>query len=284
MNLIAIKVKDGYYVSDNVKDESYFYTKIFSNKYDVEILKTFHKDWGLCKDLPKLVFNKKPDQNLNPRWELKQGFPESELTPKILSSEPDHDIRGLYTYCVDKIEGEEYSEEIVVEVIAEQDDFEIKQLSYNVSHNLIDRITTPSILLVNKATKIGCDESYKIIREFVKANINPLCAKITSDYDFHFAVSKIISHKPEEYLANISHTKKTKYETRYRRERTVKILDLQTKGNSFSGSSFAPEFQGKNYDDCMSKLNEYLDNLKVDITTPTKECEHCNGTGIEIPS
>ena len=29
-------------------------------------------------------------------------------------------------------------------------------------------------------------------------------------------------------------------------------------------------------------FGEYLDNLKIEITTPLEECEHCNGTGLKI--
>lgn len=284
MDLIAIKTNKGYYVSDNIKDESYFNTRIFSNKYDVEITKTYHKDWGFCEKLPSLIYKKEQDTYINKRWELKAGFPESELTPKVIYKQPDGDIYGLYLFKQDEVKGKEFTENITVEIIVEQNDFEIKQTSINVSYNLIDRICTPSILLVNKATKISSVESFKIIRTFVKANLDAKCAKITSDYDFHFKVEKLISHVPEEYRRDISGTrsKKAKYVTDYRRYRTVKILGIYTPGSNYSDSILSPEFSGGNYDDCMLNLNYYLEKLRIEITTPLTECPHCNGTGIQL--
>lgn len=283
IDLIAIKTSKGYYISDNIEDSSYFNTRIFSNKYDVRVTKTYHKDWGFCEKLPSIIYKKEPNTYTNKRWELKAGYPESELIPKVMYEKPDDEIYGLYISKSDVVEGRESEEPTNVEIIVEQDDFEIKQVSSFVSHNLIDRITTPSVLLATKATKISSDESFKIIREFVKRNYNSSCVRITSDYDFHFQVNRIIKHEPEEYKKDISNyrSKKSKWVIDYRRQREIKLLELQlTKGN-YNGASFAPEFTGINYDDCISKLNKYLEKLRIEVTTPLEECPHCKGLGIK---
>lgn len=276
MNLIAIKTLKGYYVSDNVDDKSYFTSDIMAYLYDVRLQKTYHKEWFSCEALPTVVYKKHPSKYINSRWELKDGYAESKLTPKLMTEVPDEEISALYEYRSEKIEGLPYEEIVETTVIVEQTEFEIRQIEYNVSHNLIDKITTPSVLLVNKATKISSVESFAIIRAFVKKHIDKKCAVIHSDYDFKLKVDKIVYHEPEEHKSLI----RGRRVVEYRRNRFVTILELETNNNG--RVSNAPAFEGINYDDCIDNLNKYLEWLRIEITTPLTECPYCKGSGIVI--
>jgi hypothetical protein len=91
--------------------------------------------------------------------------------------------------------------------IAEEIDgeFEIVKMEHTPKYNLLDRITTHPVLLQTKPCYLTNEESYKIIRNHVKVNINPKYAKITSDYDFCFTVEKVIElHKTYEYTVNVN--------------------------------------------------------------------------------
>ncbi len=280
MKIIAIKTDKGFYISDNVEYKEYFDSKLKSSnlnfKFDVDIEPTYHKDWFFCKVLPLELRQLQPRNKINQRWELKEGYPTSELLPVKFDYRPEENIAGLYSYKYDLAEAEYLKVDLEIEIAFEINDFEIKQISEKVSHNLIDVITTPSILLVTKPTKIDYKESFRLIRQFVKTNCNLNYARIYSDYDFSFVVLKRIEHKPEPYQKNMGTLKRPKYITDYRRNRDIRILDIGI-GNSYKP---APEFEGKNYDECKEKLNDYLEKLKIEIEVPLKECPHCNGLGV----
>jgi len=162
-------------------------------------------------------------------------------------------------------------------VIAELDNFEIVRSDYTLQSSILDQITTHPILLSTKPCKLSRQDSYNIVRKYIKSNIDPKWASITSDYDFCFAVSKTIQHEPEKYSVNVG-KRKPKYETRYTRSRTAQVYKVAPSPRE--GYPVIEQFEGKNEEDLRNNIQKFLDELIEIINKPLVECEHCKGYGV----
>ena len=104
----------------------------------------------------------------------------------------------------------------------------------DVKFDTLDRIKTPELAVSNKACSLSREYTLKIIRCYLKKNIDEKYATITSDYDFHIAVEKKLKlAKPVEYQENIG-KRKPKYVTRFRTERGEKVYDVGTEKKNYS--------------------------------------------------
>src|SRR5690606_8446244 len=216
---------------------------------------------------------------------------ETELTPKVINlvyideDSEFYEVKGLYDF---KYETEEAGfEEIPFEVnVAEEVDgeFEIVRMEHEPKYSLLDRITTHPILLPTKPCHLTNEQSYRIIRNHVKANINPKYARITSDYDFCFTVKKIIDlYMPHEYTVNINQhypRRKPKYEKRYNRTREETVYEVAPK--SYQDYTVVEPFSGKDYEDLKRNIDAFLHNLMEMINEPVVECECCKGRGVVL--
>ena len=194
---------------------------------------------------------------------------------------------SLYEYKYDLTEEKREDVEFSIEIIATIDDFKIekkKYKSYPVS--ILDEITTRPLLLDTKPCKLSCSETYKIIREYIKTNIDHNWATIHSDYDFCFSVEKlIVLDEPEKYSVDINNMnffsnrkRKPKYETRYRKYRNIKIFEMAP--SSYQSYPVVKPFVGENYDDLVKNIEEYLSKLMPKINEPLIDCPHCKGAGV----
>jgi hypothetical protein len=290
LKLVAIKAKNKVFISDNINGESYFYTKLENYYYDGEKpTKTYNKDWFGFKSIPTKIERKLPARKVNQRYELKEGFQETELTPKVIyESYIDEDsdfyeVKGLYECKYETVEAG--FEEIPFKITAAEEingNFEIVRMDYEPKYSLLDRITTHPVLLPTKPCYLSKEESYRIIRNHVKANIDLRYAKVTSDYDFCFTVEKVIElYKPHEYTVNVNANysrRKPKYEKRYNTIRTVKVYEVAPK--VYNSYPIVEPFSGKDYDDLKKNIEEFLHNLMEMINEPVVECEHCKGRGV----
>lgn len=287
LQLIAIKTKNKVFISDNIKNDSYFHTKLDGLIFDTGKLKpSYMKGWFEIDDIPTSIQKHKPKKKVNMRYELKEGYPVSELTPKVVSysdfDDEYDDVRGLYTYKYDEVEEGIEEVEFEINVIAEtEDDFNLERMDYKPVYNFLDRIQIHPLLLPTRPCVLTKEESYRIVRNFVKANIDPKYAKITSDYDFCFTVKKVFDlYKQEEYRVNINAMtkRKPKYETRYRRTREVTIFEVAPQARD--GYPVIQEFVGKSYEDLVNNINTYLNDLIAKINEPVVECSCCGGFGV----
>lgn len=290
LKLIAIKTKDKVYISDNVDNQSYFTSRLENLIFDGQELKnTYRRSWYELAELPTKISKHKPKKKVNQRYELKSGFPESELTPKVIPynefDESYEDVSGLYTYKYE--EEEEGLEDIKFEVniIEEIDgDFSLTEVKYKLQHNFLDTLNTHPAVLTSKYCKLSKEESYKVIREFIKSNIDTKYATITSDYDFCFTVKKNIEYyKPESYTVNVNamhKRRKPKYETRFNTHRTQTIFEVAPK--PYQSYTVVTEFEGENYEDLQKNIDTYLNELITKINAPLVECECCKGLGVIV--
>lgn len=157
----------------------------------------------------------------------------------------------------------------------------------DVRYGLMDVILFPDILLPLRPAAIDSKTSYGIIREHVKRHINHDHAKITADYDFRFEVEKVINlTETESYTVDVNslsmRKRKPKYETRYRKDRRIKILDLHNGDKSWEkyGTVEAPIFKAENLTELQNQLDQYLEDLMKRINEPLRDCPECKGMGV----
>lgn len=114
----------------------------------------------------------------------------------------------------------------------------------------------------DKPCKLDCDEMLKIIRNYVKANIDTNVADITSDYDFHFEVKKkIVLADPYNILIDTNNNlfskrkRKPKWVNRMISHKTETIIDFKNSTSTDFGKDCvkAPSIIGENYQDLQNK-------------------------------
>lgn len=313
LKLFLIKTNKGIYISE-VSKTNYLIKYLFDGKYPEM---TYNDRWVFLKD--HFEINKvqifKPQRNINYRLELKNPELESDAIPFTLEPEDvmikdgyswewkkefEH-FESLYTMVSDKQPDklEDMKFEIVhifeIDDITNHEPFsypavttDYKIREYNITeekiiHQLKDTLIFPELILSDKPCKLSSKDSFDIIRTHVKRHINTKFAEISSDYDFHFSVNKVISlDKPEEYIIDISKKRKPKYEKRFRNTRKVSVLNIKPKNSDFRYGEPAPNFIGKNQTDLKNNIDNYLNDLMETINEPLVDCPHCNGMGVII--
>lgn len=296
IKFVGIKVKNGIYISDNIlgKGDYSFSSKISQYKFDNKHgEKSYAKDWVFIDKIPTLVEINIPEKRINQRYELRDGFQEGELTPKTIlyNKVGEHDfdsISGLYEYKFD-LEPEIFQPvEFEINIIDSLDDFKPMVQQYKIENSVLDKIMFHPVLLATRPCKMSSEQSYAIIRGYIKKNINNRFAKITSDYDFCFTVEKIIDfNEPEEYQVDVNNInnyskrkRKPKMETRYRVNRRVRIFEVAPK--PYQKYPVVQPFEGTSYENMMENVELYLGGLIQMINEPVVDCPNCNGMGVII--
>lgn len=320
MKIIAIKTNDGYLISENSENKGYFTSNLANLFFDgLKPEKTFKSDWFKIKNKPSKIEKEVIQPAINKRWELKPEFDNGVFKKLWLHSEvydEEYDmieefqnIKGLYEYKEDKQPNIlerldfEWDEILEIETFKEPEGFSYKaagQWSHetypnvtekSLKYDILTQVLTPSILLHTQPCKLSSKETYDIIRKFVKENINPRVAEITSDYDFCFSVKKKIPlAKPYSYQTDVNNNifsgrkKKPKYETRLVDKKSVQVFEMTWKGykgnSGYDGYTCIEPFEAENQQVLKEYIDAYLENLINVINEPVKECSCCNGTGV----
>lgn len=283
LQLQVIKTKDHIYISDDTQSSYSFSSKIPSLLIDGEKAeKTYNDRWYKIKSMPEKIEKQIAGHKINMRYELKPQH-ESLNLPKVAEPEDFHEggkyesTYGLYEYKYDMTEPTFENVEFELHVVEELEHFEITQSKFSPKYSLLDRIQTPAVLLPTKPCRLSKEDSYKIIREHIKRNIDHEWAKVTSDHDFCLTVSKLIKHEPIKYFVDVG-KRKPKYQERYRSQRTLDIY--RSTPSKYQGYPDVVEFEGKNEEDLMNNIKVYLDDLMKEINEPLIECECCKGLGV----
>jgi len=284
IDFIVIKTdKDGMFISDNVEGKSYFNSRIHNLLFDdLALVKTPKDNWYKIDHLPNKVTEKTKNQTVNNRYELKAGFPVSDLTPQTIpydEMDEDSDIKGLYSYTFDTIEGAWEEIEFNIEILSEEDRFYVEKPKYLGTPSLITQLTTNPALYPQRDCIISGKEFYKIIRNYIKTFIDGKYAKITSDYDFCLTVEKVIHlNEPVPYTVGGGTKRKPTTITRYRDTRAVVVLKTSPEG--YSGYPTQKGISGENQEDLDNKVTKYLEDLITEINSPMKDCVCCKGRGV----
>ena len=158
-------------------------------------------------------------------------------------------------------------------------------LSSIVSYEDIVEMITPEFALQQAPCFLTSKQVYGITRNYILKNINLREATITSNYDFCFAVSKLIHTKPymatEIYATGKSLKTKTRNVTKDTKK--IPVFEMTWAGykgkGGYDGYTCIPEIHGKNIEDLHDTLTTFLEGIIEKINTPVKECECCGGIG-----
>lgn len=310
LTIYTIKTPNGIYITDKPESRSYDRTYIKNLLVNGEPLKpTFHENWFFLAEVPFSVA-KKDAKVINQRFELEDAetFPNLQQVyayGDVHEGEDDdgdeyftsdfEKIKALYVYKSDRLES-------IVPV-----DFEVVKLadvdlvpgvvpfSYEVSnifsvqetsvkYPVLTQITVPSLLHPATPCFLSSKDTYDIIRYHIKRNINPELAQISSDYDFCFAVDKLIElYEPEAYTVNVNQYHKRrqpKHETRYRKNREIKVFEMTHEEAKYKGYTVIKGFSANSQAELADVIDSYLDKLMKTINEPLADCPHCKGVGV----
>jgi hypothetical protein len=158
------------------------------------------------------------------------------------------------------------------------------QLDKIVHYGELDQILTPEFAIHTKPCALTSQQTYDIIRTYVKDHIDPKHAIITSDYDFCFTVKKKVALKPwvkstEIKKANGRSYRSPKFKTQTVDHKQVEIFEMTHEAKGYQGYTVIKGFVGTSLEDLVDTIKNYLQDLIEYINMPVAECQHCNGTG-----
>ena len=306
------------------KDCVYLHQEYNNNLYYDGVLpeKTYNKNWVKVKQIPVKVERLSSQPNINYRYEL---IDKSMMSDKIKDILPDDvsyldndynrvwadkykHLSSLYERKYDTQPDIMVEQEFKITGIFEIDtvikhgelNFAVQGTDYmhkgtttlnssSIKHQGIDSIIFPDLLLPSRPSKLSSVDTYKIIREHVKSNIDGRYAEVTSDYDFCFTVKKRIPlAEHEKYTVDVNNDlfskrkRKSKYETRYRTHRHVTVFEMTNDKDNYGGYTPIAGFHGKNHTDLKKNIDSYLENLMELINEPLVDCKHCAGSGVVL--
>lgn len=312
MKIQVIKTVEGVcFLTDNLKDSSYFTSKLPKLIFDGEKVKpTFHKNWYYLESFPSKIQVEVEGEITNRRYLLQERFQGAKNLPTEIKYEDrdnylelDEEYFDLYNYHFDRGDSSLVDVEVVWEVLCVVSDFKesplfsydairssgfqdsvYKVTNVDIQHSIIDKMLLPAPLLGGKPCKISSNKMYDIIRQHVRENINNSVARISSDYDFCFAVDKIVQLSEPETVnyQNIFATKKkdrAKWHTTVHKSKKVKIFEMTSERSKYQGYPIIEGLTANSEWELKEKLDTFLEELMKKINEPLEECECCKGTG-----
>lgn len=161
---------------------------------------------------------------------------------------------------------------------------QVVQIDKIAHYGELDQILTPEFAIHTKPCALTSQQTYDIIRTFVKDNIDPKHAIITSDYDFCFTVKKKVALKPwvkstEVKKANGRSYRSPKFKTQTIDHKQVEIFEMTHEAEGYQGYTPIKGFSGTSLGDLVDTVKNYLQDLIDYINMPVAECQHCSGTG-----
>jgi len=161
---------------------------------------------------------------------------------------------------------------------------QVVQIDKIVHYGELDKILTPEFAIHTKPCALTAKQTYDIIRTFVKDNIDPKQAIITSDYDFCFTVKKKVALKPwvkntEVKKANGKSYRSPKFKTQTVDHKQVELFEMCHEAKGYQSYTPIKGFSGSSLEDLVDTVKNYLQDLIDYINMPVAECQHCGGTG-----
>lgn len=253
---------------------------------------TNRKDWFKLDKIPDVVSEKKPDDHINTRYELKAGYTPNDMMPQVIQEDQGdeyEEVLGAYSFKYDTVPGGYKDVEFKIDEIYEREDFTFVPNKYNAETDLITKIEYPEEVYQDKPCRISSEEMFELIRRYVKAHIDTSVATIKSDYDFHFEVVKKISlTDPYTIMVDTNNSwvnkrRKPKWVERMISEKQETIINFKDKRSSSDYGKecmVVPSIVGENYTDLQKKVEKYLEDLMKQINKKYCECPNCKGWGI----
>lgn len=311
MKLIAVETKDKMYLQDVNSEYSNNLMGYIINGEPAKL--SFNKDWVVIdKTDSKMVIEKKIcDTRENYRFEL---IDKNFVSDKVKFSIPRDEAcyydkyegewywkheymmyESLYELVYDTVSHDNEIVEYEMEVVLQVDDINEPKYNYNIKsndieHQVVDTIIFPSIVIHDKPCKITSKKLYKIVRNYIKENINHDVAKVTSDYDFCFEVKKIIplsepyNVKDEILTSRGKSYAKRRFKTTYVDSKFFSVFEMTYSPENYRSYTPISEITANNEDELIKKVTNLCDDLIEMINEPVKECPCCKGRGVIIES
>ena len=315
LKIIGIKTNSGIYIAGDNRGSNWGEPYTGLGKYMINDRlpePTFMRSWYKIQEEPMCVMQMQPRTQVNKRYELNCELPEGLNIPSVL----DEDIatvnegngerrwrdeykvyRSMYVYKYDLSDEVWENVEFEYTTVGTIDELTQRVIGIEgleermIQYRVVDMVETPQPMLVEKPNFLSAQDSYNIIRAYVKKHIDARIAHISSDYDFCFTVQKIVPlAEVEKYTVDLNafkpRARTKKLETRYRRNRLVEVFNMAPK--PYSSYRVLTGFRGDTFDDLQTNMRAYLEGLMDFINRPIKDCPHCNGYGVvgetyEIP-
>lgn len=166
-------------------------------------------------------------------------------------------------------------------------------LSSLVTYSDLEQMLTPEFLLHERPCKLTSKQMYSIVRSWVKDNINPKCAEITSDYDFCFTVKRKLYHPAVTIRTEIKKQNGRSYATpkftsRTKMYESIEIFQMTWAGyrgaGGYEGYTCIPPLEGSSLKDISERLKYYLETLMEEINKEADQCQCCKGYGYTVKS
>ena len=325
LELIAIKTKDGkYYIAK--RNESRFNSEFL---FDGKKLKpTFDEHWFRVDSKPKKITRMVSQSNINHRYQIQDNSMISDKLKEFFERE-EVAVSNDGFCCWNWIPSMEKYESLYREVSDEQPDkeeewdfdleilleiskiVEPSKMNYriqpdnrdwqcnrpptvtadNIHYQPLDKMIFPDLILPQCKCKLSSKDTYKIVRAFVKDNIDPRLAEITSDYDFCFTVKRRIKlAEIENYTVDVNNTflsgqrkRKPKYVTKQKIDHTETCFEMTNAVDKYKSYTVIEGFSAENQKELKEKIDNYCQNLIEFINTEMHDCKYCKGLGIKIP-
>lgn len=154
-------------------------------------------------------------------------------------------------------------------------------LSSIVCYSDIEKMLTPEFLLHERPCQLTSKQAYEIVRSHIKDNINPAYARVTSDYNFCFTVSRKMAIKPYNVQVDKRKTSrsKPKFVTQAVTHKEVAIFEMTFSPENYKGYTPIAGWQANNLKEMKEQIESYLTELMDEINRPVQECQACSGTG-----
>lgn len=148
----------------------------------------------------------------------------------------------------------------------------------------LEKILTPPLAIHNRPCSLTSEQTYQIIRAYVKENINGLYASVTSDYDFCFTIKKRVRIKPYTVKTEVKKSNgrsyaKPRFSTKEVSYKEVEIFEMTHAKRNYKGYTIIKGFEGDSLEDLAIQIKVYLEHLMDVVNAPLHECEHCDGLG-----
>ena len=325
LKLTTFTTNDGLFVASQNHD--YSGRVQISQNYIINgkgLTKTHHKSWFLVKGETEIKTLQQPfarkrepdlyllkDLTLAVEGKIPNSIPYSEVEG-YYNCDDDwmwrnySNIQGLYTLQYKEIEGglKDVEFEVVDSGKVEgsiseplenkfkisgkyQSDEVERALKDIVTYSELEKIMTPEFLLHEKPCTLPSKQFFNLVRSYVKDNIDKQQARVTSDHDFCFTVSKLIAIKPfeikqEQLKANGKSYRTPKFNYSQVKNEEVRVFEITNKADKYSNYPVLDDMTGESLQDLHDNVKVYLEVLMEKINKPIKQCECCKGKGYMI--
>ena len=157
-------------------------------------------------------------------------------------------------------------------------------LSSIVIYSDIEKLLTPEFMLHERPCSLSSSQVYSIVRNHINENIDGHCARVTSDYNFCFAVKRLVSIKPYVYKTETKKANGRSYATPRIKSKTVSnievdVFEMTHSGDPYKGYTVIGGWNADNLLDMKNQIEFYLSELMLNINANVEQCNYCNGTG-----